>query len=113
MEARNGTGKRAKWGSLYQGDRPRDILNLTEDEEATLAGMFGFTLNDQDDNEAKQVFLRYDSATAITLTNYADTPIGTVIIAPKLTTPTIFVHKAQSSPGVVGDWYKIEGVQVT
>lgn len=113
MEDRSGTGKRAKWGSLYQGDRPRDVLNLTEDQEATLKGILGFTLNDQDDNQEKQVVLVYHGTSAPTVTNYANTPIGTLIICPKLASPRIYIHKAQSSPAVIGDWYYVQGTQVT
>lgn len=109
----SGVGKRAGWSHPYVGDRPRDVLGLTKDQEATISQFIGFFGKDEDDNKQEQFILRYDGTDAPTLTNYASTPIGTVIIAPKLATPTIYIHKAQSEPGVVGDWYKIAGVQAT
>lgn len=113
MEDRSGTGKRAGWSSLYQGDRPRDILNLTEDQEATLSQILGFTGKDQDENESKLIVLVYDGTDAPTMTDYANTPIGTIVLCPLLSAPRIYIHKAQSSTAVIGDWYYIQGTQVT
>src|SRR5690606_20247964 len=99
-------GRRANWSSLYQSDRPQDILGLTQAQEEDFGNIIGFQGRKQDGTAKSTFVLVYDSADALTLTDYAETPIGTVIIAPKITKPTIFIHKAQSSPAVVGDWYK-------
>jgi hypothetical protein len=104
MEARGGTGKRMSWSSLYQGDRPRDIMDLTEDQEATLSQAIGFSGKDQNGNAKEAIILIYPGTTAPTLTNYAKTPKGTILIAPFLTHSLMYIHKSQSSPAVVGDW---------
>lgn len=106
-------GKRANWSSLYQSDRPQDILGLTQAQEDDFGNIIGFQGRKQDGSAKSAFILVYDETDALTLTDYATTPIGTIIIAPKIAKPTIYIHKAQSSPAVVGDWYEIEGTQVT
>jgi len=106
-------GKRAGWSSLYESDRPRDILGLTEAQEGTLSQFIGFTGKDQNGKENKTFILKYEGTTAPTLTNYAETPIGTIIIAPKLATPKLYIHKTKSTPAVAGDWYSLTFTQET
>jgi hypothetical protein len=105
MEARGGTGKRMGWSSLYQSDRPRDILGLTEEQEATLSQAIGFS-GKNPEGEAKQAnILVYPGTADPTLTNYAATPVGTIIIAPLAGTHSkIYIHKSKSTSPVVGDW---------
>ncbi len=113
METRGGTGKRAVWSSLYQSDRPRDILGLSEVQETKISQFIGLAGKDQDGNESQLFVLKYEGTSAPTVTDFATAPIGTVILCPKLSAPRIYIHKAQSSPAVVGDWYYIQGTQVT
>ncbi len=113
METRGGTGKRAVWSSLYQSDRPRDILGLTEAQEAKIKQFIGLTGKDQDGNESQLFVLKYEGTDAPIVTDFATTPIGTVILCPKLSAPRIYIHKAQSTTPVIGDWYYIQGTQVT
>jgi hypothetical protein len=113
MEARGGTGKRMAWSSVYQSDRPRDILQLTEDQEATLSQAIGFSGKDQNGDAQEAVILIYPGTSAPTMTNYAKTPKGTIVIAPFLTHSLMYVHKAQSTPAVVGDWEVFTAATVT
>lgn len=106
-------GRRATWSQSYVGDRPRDVLALTEAQEAKLSQFIGFTGRDQSGTEVHTNILRYDGTAAPTVTDFASTPVGTILLCPKLAKPTLYIHKAQSSPAVVGDWYYIEGTQVT
>ena len=101
-------GKRAGWSSIYQSDRPRDILGLTEAQEATLKQFFGITGKDQDGEENQIFTCKYEGTSEPTLTNYATTPVGTIIIAPFLVHSKIYVHKTQSASPVVGDWEVFE-----
>lgn len=113
METRGGKGKRANWSSLYQSDRPRDILQLTEAQEATVKQFIGFGGKDQDGNERKLFIIVSDATSQPTLTDFANTPIGTIIFTPKIASILGYQHQAQSSPAVIGDWAKIAKTTVT
>lgn len=99
--------------SYYQGDRPRDILGLTEDEEATLKGAFGFVGRNYDGDVQEQFFLIYEGTSAPTLTDYEATPIGTIILTPKLANIAMYQHQAKSTTPVIGDWAKVAKTTVT
>ena len=107
------TGKRANWSGLYVSDRPRDLLGLTEAQEETIDQFIGFVGKDQGGEVKNANILVYTGTSAPTLTDYANTPKGTIIIAPFLTHSTLFVHRLQSTPAVVGDWEKIVAATVT
>lgn len=105
------SGKKMGWSQLYQGDRPEDVLPLERANAAKLAQAIGFAGHDQEGNESEQFILTYTSSDAITLTDFAKVPIGTIIIAPKITKPTIFIKKLASSPAAASDWFKLEGAE--
>ena len=106
-------GKRANWSGLIVSDRPRDKFKMTVSEDATLENILGVTGRDQDGDVQDKGILWYGGTTAPTLTNYDDTPVGTILIAYNLSAPRIYIHKAQSSPAVAGDWYYVQGTQAT
>lgn len=109
----SGLGKRAGWMSPYMSDRPREVLKLTEAQEATLSKFIGFVGKDQDGNRVEQFILEYDGTVAPTLTDYDETPIGTIILTPQLADVAMYIHQAQSSPAVVGDWKSVAATTVT
>jgi len=109
----SGIGLRAGWSHPYVGDRPREILGLTEAQEATLSQFIGFTGKDVNGDPVEQFFITYDEDSAPTLTDYAETPIGTIILTPKLANVAFYQHQAQSTPAVVGDWASVAKTTVT
>ncbi|MEM3091550.1 MAG: hypothetical protein QXD05_00230 [Candidatus Pacearchaeota archaeon] len=106
-------GKRASWSSTYESNRPRDILGLTKAQEEKISQFIGFVGKDQSENEQKTFVLIYNGTTAPTLTDFAATPIGTIIIAPKLNAPKIYIHKTKSTIPAVSDWYSFTASQET
>lgn len=108
-----GDGNRAGWMVPYVGDRPRGILGLTSTQEATLAGFLGFGGKDVDGNAIEHFELIYNGTSAPTLTDYATTPINTVIWTPKLADIALYQHNAQSDPAVIGDWASVAKTTVT
>lgn len=106
-------GKRMNWSGIYVSDRPSDVLGLTQAQEAKLSQIIGFVGKDQAGVVQTKFILEYPGTSAPTVTDFASTPIGTEIHCPKLSAPRIYIHKVQSSPAVVGDWYYIQGTQVT
>jgi len=107
------TGKRANWSGLYVSDRPRDLLGLTEAQEETIDQFIGFVGKNQDGEVKNANLLIFTGTSAPTITDYANTPKGTIIIAPFLTHSLIYVHKSQSTPAVVGDWEVFTAATVT
>ena len=105
------TSKRATWSVPYVSDRPRDILGLPADQEAKFSNFIGFAGKNQDAEAKTFNVVVYDGTAAPTLTDFAALPVGTVIIAPFLATPKIYVHKTKSDPAVVGDWYGLTFTQ--
>jgi len=111
-ELANAAGKKPNWSQIMDSDNPMDIYGLSAAEADNLQ-FIGFSGKDIDGNNTDTIIAVYNGTDAPTLTNYADLPIGAIIIAPKLTTPKLFIHNAQSSPAVVGDWFGITAVQET
>ena len=97
-------GKRANWSTPITSSRPRDILGLSLAAEANISQFIGWSGADQDDNAQEQFILVYNGTTAPTLTDYATTPIGTVILTPQLASVSHYIHQAQSATPVKGDW---------
>ena len=106
-------GRRAGWSSIYQGDRPRDILDLTQDQEATIKQFIGFIGKDQDENEKKLIVLVSEETSQPTLVSYATTPIGTIILCPNIAGVFCYIHQAQSVSPVVGDWKSVSATNCT
>jgi hypothetical protein len=109
----SGIGQRAKFSFPYVGDRPREVLKLTEAQEGALSQFIGFAGTDPEDQPVEQFILVYNGTTVPTLTDYASTPIGTIILTPKLANVFCYQHQAQSSPAVVGDWASVAKTTVT
>jgi len=109
----SGIGQRAGWSHPYVGDRPREVLKLTEVQEATLKQFIGFAAKEVDGDPTEQFILTYDGTDAPTLTDYATTPIGTIILTPKVASVAMYQHQAQSDPAVVGDWASVAKTTVT
>lgn len=109
----NTAGKKPNWSQIIDTDNIQDIYGLSAAEGATIAQAIGFSGKDQSGNNRDQLVLAYDGTSAPTVTNWADLPVGTVVFCAKLAAPRIYIHKAQSSPAVIGDWYYIQGTQVT
>ena len=97
-------GTRATHSVINTSDRPRDILGLTKAQEADFSQFLGFTGRNQAGDTKSTNILFYPDTSAPTLTDYAATPLGTIIIAPFLAHSAIYIHKAASSPAIVGDW---------
>lgn len=106
-------GKRGNWMSYYQGDRPRDVLGLTEDQEATLKGVIGFVGKNYDGDIQEQFILIFEGTSAPTVTDYAECPIGTLILTPKLADIFGYQKQADSTPAVIGDWAKVAKTTVS
>lgn len=105
--------KRAGWSIPYTSDRPQDILGFTAEQEADFSNIFGLSGHNQTGAGKDTFILFYDGTSAPTLTDYASTPIGTVIIAPKLAVPKIYIHNKKSETPVAGDWFGITAVAET
>lgn len=106
-------GIRANWSGVYAGDRPRDILGLTQDQEAKISQFIGFTGKDQAGNPTTKFILVFNGTSNPTLTDFAATPIGTIIETPYLASTSHYIHQAKSTPAVVGDWKKVSATTVT
>lgn len=113
IAAGNYAGPKPGWSSPIFSENPADLYGLTKAQAEKIAQFIGFMGKDvaQADHEFN-VWI-YDGTDAPTVTDFAVSPIGTVLVCPKLTKSRLYIHKAQSSPAVVGDWYYIEGTQVT
>jgi hypothetical protein len=103
-------GKKATWSGVYVSDRPRDLLGLTLALEADFDAFIGFTGRDQAGTVKQKNVLYYNSASAPTLEDYGVLPIGTIVIAPLLTAPKIFIKKLSSTVAAVTDWFGITAV---
>jgi hypothetical protein len=97
-------GKRGNWMGIYSSNRPIDVLKLTEAAEANLSGVLGFTGKAQDGTVKTLNILLSEATARPTLTDYASTPIGTIILTPKIAGVFGYQHQAQSANPVVGDW---------
>lgn len=106
-------GNRAGWSFPYVGNRPRDILGLTMEQEAAISQFAGFFGMDQDGNEQKLFLLKYDGTEVPTLTDYASTPVGTILLCPKVEGISHYIHQAKSDTAVVGDWKAVTAATVT
>ena len=100
----SGIGLRAGWMVPYVGDRPRDVLGLTEAQEAKVSKFIGWTGKDVNGSPVDHFILILDPANAVTPTDFAATPLGTELHSNNGTHSTVYVHKAKSTPAVVGDW---------
>lgn len=101
-------GKRAGWSFMHASDRPRDVLKLSKDQEATIKQFIGFSAMDQDGDPVDQFIMTTD-ATSVDLTNYPDVPIGTIILTPKVSGVAFYQRIAQATAGasVNADWNKV------
>ncbi len=97
--------KRADWSSVYRSKRPRDILDLTEEQESTLRQFFGLTGRDRDGKISQIFIINYEGTVEPTVTDYPNLPMNTILICPRLLTPKIFIRKTQTIPANVNDWY--------
>ncbi len=104
----SGIGLKAGWSHPYVGDRPREVLKLTEAAEATISQFVGFAAKDINGNPVEQ-FILTTNATSVDLTLYSDVPIGTIILTPKVSGVFAYQRIAQATPGasVNTDWNKI------
>ena len=101
----SGTGNRAGWAAPYLGDRPREVLGLTQAQEAKVSTFLGFSGKQQDGSDSNAFIMIYPGTTDPTMTDFAATPLGTIVIAPFAGTHSkMYVHKAKSDTPVVGDW---------
>ena len=106
-------GKRAAWSVMYASDRPRDVLKLSETQEATLKQFIGFSAMNQNGDAVDQFILTTDE-TSVDLTDYPDVPIGTIILTPKVSGVAFDQRIAQATAGasVNADWNKVAKVAV-
>ena len=103
-----GKGNFANWSYVYVGDRPRSILKLTEDVEAKCKQFVGFSGKSPDGTSADQ-FIITTEETSVTLYDFSDVPIGTIILTPKVASVAFYQRIAQATPGasVDADWNKV------
>lgn len=107
------SGQYSNWSYVYVGDRPRSILKLTEAAEAEMKQFIGFSGKSPNGDPADQFIMTFDGDAEPDLTDYADTPIGTIILTPKIANVFCYQHQAQSTPAVVGDWASVAKTTVT
>lgn len=106
-------GKRGNWMGVIASDRPVDVLKLTQAAEANLVGELGFIGKDQAGTSKSLIVLLSEATARPTLTDYANTPIGTIILTPKIASVFGYQHQAQSANPVVGDWAVIAKITCT
>lgn len=99
------TGKRANWMQPYTGDRPRDVLQLTEAQEAKTNKFIGFSGADQNGNAVEQFFLSTDETT-VNFADYTSVPVGTILFTPKVT-GVAFYQRINNATGTSTDWNKV------
>jgi len=110
----SGVGKRAGWSSIYVGNRPRDILQLTEDLEANFSSFVGYSGRQQDGTGEDAFILTWDGTDAPTLPDdFAKLPVGTIVYTPKVADIAFYQRQALSSPEVKGDWASVAKTTVT
>lgn len=109
----SGIGLRAGWSYVYVGDRPREILKLTEAAEATIKQFIGFAAKQVSGEPTEQFILTTDETT-VDLTLYSDVPIGAIILTPKVSAVFCYQRIAQATPGasVDADWNKVAKASV-
>jgi len=110
-------GKKMNWSGIYAGDRPQSIVGLTVAQEALFSQIFGFVGKDQDGVNQKIFVMVFKGTARPTLTDFAGTPIGTIILTPRIASVFGYQHQAQTTTagntpesgvgGVVGDWAAI------
>lgn len=99
------TGKRANWMHPYVGDRPRDILGLTEAQESKTNVFIGFSGADQNGNPKNQFILSTEETT-VDFSNYASVPVGTILLTPKVA--GIFCYqRVNKTDDSSADWNKV------
>lgn len=98
-------GLKLNWAREIDSDNVGDYFGLTKAVTEKLNVVWGHTVTDFDGTVWNVVDAVSDETSAPTMTNYAALGIGSIIRFPKLTTPTIYMKCASSSPAVVGDWY--------
>jgi len=110
-----GAGLKQNYGRQVDSGSWQDDFGIAKAAAESLGVVSANKVRNSDGVSAPNVAVTilYLGTGALTLTDFAGFPIGTVIIAAKITTPTIYIHKAQTASPVVGDWYKIEGTQCT
>jgi len=103
-----GIGTRSKFSFPYVGDRPREILGLTEAQEATISQFIGFAGTDPDDQPVEQ-FILTTLETSVTLSNYPTVPIGTIILTPKVSGVALYqrIARATQTASIDADWNKV------
>lgn len=110
----SGKGQMAGWSYIYVGDRPRSVLKLTEQAEATITQFIGFS-GTKPNNEPTDTFILVHNGTSVNLTLYSNVPIGTIILTPRV--PNIFCYQriAQATPGqsVNADWNQVAKAAVS
>jgi len=106
-------GLMAGWSYPYVGGRPREVLKITEAVEANCSQFWGWSAKDAEGNSAEHFEIEWGLDSAPTVTDFANTPIGTIIWTPELANIAGYQHQAQSSPAVVGDWASIAKTTVT
>lgn len=110
----SGTGKRMNWSSLYVGNRPRDILKLTETLEANFSEIHGFSGRQQDGTGEDVFELTWSGSVAPTLPDdFVKLPIGTRVYTPKVADVFCYQRQALSDPEVKGDWASVAKTTVT
>jgi hypothetical protein len=81
-----------------------DLLGLTNAQLADVIFASAKSAVDLDGNKRIVWTIIYNKST-ITLTDFANAGVGSRIYAVGLSTKTLYVKCAESSPAVVGDWY--------
>lgn len=101
------THKRANWSGLIVSDRPSDEFGLSATQEDDFENITGLIGKDQANSIKQKGILFYNKTAAPTLTDYANIPLGSIIIAPYLTAPKIYIKKLASSTPAVSDWFSV------
>lgn len=103
-------GKRAEWSSFYKSDRPRDVLGLTQAQEALTQQFIGFSGHDQQGEPATFSIIVHKGST-IDLATYATVPVGTLVITP-LVAGSFAYQRITKVAGANTDWNKIAKTSV-
>jgi hypothetical protein len=99
-------GNRATWGVLITSDRPRDVLKISEETEATLDLVAGLNGKNQAGENKQLIIIVHNGSVAPVLTDYPDVPVGTLILTPGVSVIFGYQRIVKSADDAT-DWNKI------
>ncbi len=98
-------GKKPNWAREIDSDNYQDIFGLSASDAEKLGLVIGHAVMDTDGNKRIVLHCTSYETSELTWANYANVPVGSVVIMPSISTPAMFLKVGTA--GAATDWKKV------